>query len=110
MIHLLPGISDISFDVTALQMKVRAAIAGIARYTGMSGSAGFPFTKNDAIGARKRMCMRYMPNEILDSPVMNDGACFLSMHEKSMNAPKVARSTLGVQKAHAHSRIGVSIS
>ena len=67
-------------------------------------------TKIEAIGARKNMCIRYMPNESLEMPVIHEGVCFCSIQVKRRKAPNVARSTLGVQNSHDHSSIGVSMS
>ena len=39
MMYLLPGIKLISFEVTAQHMNVRIAITGMAKATGMRGSA-----------------------------------------------------------------------
>ena len=74
MTYLLPGMRLMSFDVTAQQMNVRIAITGIANATGIKGSAWFPLTKKLAIGARKNICIRYIPNESLEMPVMIAGA------------------------------------
>ena len=98
------------FAATALQIKQRIAITGMASHTGISGSARFPSTKNVAIGARKNICMRYIPKESFESCVIHLGAAAWRMHVNIRNIPKVAQSTLGVQNSHAHSSIGVSIS
>ena len=59
--YLLPGRKESSQVVRALQAKLSRAMAGIARATGIKGFAGSPATIRLAIGARKNMCMRYMP-------------------------------------------------
>ena len=110
IIHLLPGISEMSLDVTAQHRKVRMAMRGMANAVGMSGFMGSPLTKYAAIGARKKRCMRYMPNDSLERPVTRRGACCCPMLVKSRNAPKVASRTFGVQNSHDHSSDGVSMS
>lgn len=52
---------------------------GIAAQTGMSGSAWLPFTKKQAIGARKNICIRYMLNESREMPVNHRGAGLKSL-------------------------------
>ena len=69
MIHLLPGISEMSFEVIAQQMKVSIAMQGIARYTGMSGFAWSPATKTGAMLLKKNRCIRYMPNDSFERVV-----------------------------------------
>ena len=52
------------------------------------------------------MCIRYMPKVSFDKRVIHAGE--RSMQVNSIKAPKVAKSTLGVQNSHDHSAIGVS--
>ena len=75
-----------SQEVTAQQRYVQIAMAGMAAQTGMSGSATLPATKNLAIGPRKNMCIRYMPNESFERPVTAAGAFFASMQENIRRA------------------------
>ena len=91
-------------------MKVHSAMQGIARYTGTSGSAAEPPMNSLAIGARKNMCIRYIPKLNLAMPLTAAGALLRSMQEKSRKAPNEARSTLGVQNSQDHSSRGVSMS
>ena len=53
------------------------------------------------------MCIRYMPKVSFDKRVIHAGE--RSMQVNRIKAPKVAKSTLGVQNSHDHSTIGVSI-
>ena len=109
MTHRLPGIFEMSQEVTAQQRYVQIAMAGMAAQTGMSGSATLPATKNLAIGPRKNMCISYMPNESFERPVTAAGAFFASMQENMRKAPNEVRRTFGVQNSQAHSRAGVSM-
>ena len=106
--YWLPGKNDSNFVVTAQQRNVRMAIMGISKPTGNSGAATSPPIRHRAIGAKKKRCIRYIPNERRDSDVMI--AHGRSMQLKSKKAPKVANNTLGVQNSHDHSSIGVSMS
>lgn len=56
--HLLQGSRDRSLVVTAQQMKVKTAMAGIARPTGTRGCATSPPIIRRAIGPRKNRCIR----------------------------------------------------
>ena len=82
---------------------------GIAKSTGRSGLAWSLATNTLAIGARKNMCIRYIPNDIFDTDAIRRGVFGLLIQEKSRNAPNEAQSTLGVQNSHDHSSKGVSI-
>ena len=106
---MLPGIRETSLDVTAQQTKVDTAISGIAAHTGINGCATLAPITSLAIGARKKRCIRYIPNDSFDKVVTMAGAFFLLMQLNIRKAPKVARTTLGVQNSQAHSSMGVSI-
>ena len=76
---------------------------GIAIQTGMSGSAGLPFTKKPATGMTKKIWMRYIPKDSLLMSDTSPGVSFFRMHVNNVKAPNDARSTLGVQNSHAYS-------
>ena len=105
--HLLPGIFEISQEAIAQQMNERIAMTGIAAQTGINGWAALPATKTFAIGPRKNMCIRYIPNDSFDRPVTMAGASFLVMQVNNRKAPNDARRTFGVQNAQDHSSSGV---
>ena len=109
IIHLLAGINERSFVVNTQQTKDNRAITGIANHTGRRGCAGSPATMALPIGARKRMCIRYIPNVLFEMEVIHFGACLPSMQVKRRKAPNVARTTFGVQNSHPHSSVLVSI-
>ncbi len=83
----------------------------MASQTGNRGLAGSPPMMMPAMGARKNMCMRYMPKDSFDTSVTTAGALpFLGwMQVKSRKRPKVAHSTLGEQNSQLHSSSGVSM-
>ena len=58
---------------------------------------------------RKNICIRYIPKDNSDIEAIILGVFVCCIHEKRINAPNVAQSTLGVQNSQAHSRVGVSI-
>lgn len=76
--------------------------------TGYRGLALSPPTMAAAMGARKNMCIKYMPSESRAISLIIYFVC--RMQVKRRKAPKVAHSTFGVQNSHAHSNIGVSMS
>ena len=59
--YLLAGRWERSQVVMALQVKLSRAMEGMARATGIKGCPGSPLTIHAAIGARKNMCIRYIP-------------------------------------------------
>lgn len=52
IIHLLPEIKEINFEVMAQQINVAIAITGMAAQTGIRGLATSPPITNLAMGAR----------------------------------------------------------
>ena len=78
--------------------------------TGNRGIALSPPTMAAAMGARKNMCIKYMPNESRAISLIIFGDFVCRMQVKRRKAPKVAHSTFGVQNSNAHSNIGVSMS
>ena len=107
---MLPGKNDKSFVVTALQRNVSRAMVGMASPMGIRGWTGLSFIIHRAIGLKKNMCIRYIPNDSRESSVMATGALDYWMQENRRNSPKVVSSTLGVQKPHDHSISGIPIS
>ena len=98
--------------MTALHKKVSSAMTGIAAHTGNRGFATSPWMMAAAIGARKNMCMRYMPYVSFDKDSQKSclfGCWDGDMQVKSKKMPKVAHNTLGVQNSQLHSNIGVSM-
>ena len=93
--------------VTTQHTKVRRAMTGMASHTGRSGLATSPPIIHCEMGTRKKMCIRYMPNENLARLLIHEGARLMQVN--SRKAPKVASNTFGVQNSQDHSSIGVSI-
>ena len=56
------------------------AITGIASHIGSNGSAWLPATIALAIGARKNIWIRYIPNDMRDISAISFGVRFASMH------------------------------
>ena len=97
---------------TALHKKVSSAMTGIAAHTGNRGFATSPWMMAAAIGARKNMCMRYMPYVSFDKDSQKSclfGCWDGDMQVKSKKMPKVAHNTFGVQNSQLHSNMGVSM-
>ena len=107
--YLLPGKRESSLAVIAQQINDKMAIAGMANHTGRVGCATSPPITHVAMGARKNMCIRSSPKDKPDKEDMIAGAFCCLMQVKSMNNPKVANKTFGVQNSQAHSNVGVSI-
>ena len=83
---------------------------GMATHTGISGVSGWPPVIQVAMGARKNICMRYMP-KVSCPPLVKAGEPYLlGMQENIRKAPNVLISRFGVQNSHDHSKTGVSMS
>ena len=103
MIHLLPGMNEMSFEVMKQQINVLTAMHGIAATVGSARV----YLNTVAHNPSQKICIRYIPSLSFDISVMIRGAFELLLHVNMRSVPPVSRTRLIVQKAHPISITGV---
>ena len=103
IIHLLPGMRDMSFIVRYEQANVAMAISGISSAVGNSKPSFISATQ----GPNQKICTRYIPKLRFERFTIALGSDVASMQVNNRKAPNVNTTQLMVQNAQPTSITGV---